>query len=172
MVFNFLNNYNKSDSISNDMNNMFYENLNDDQKNNYQLLTILSLTYQLIYSDDEISQLELDVYNKLKKQICSKIIPDNGLSITQTIDNLNSYILKVNNIGSILRNLPNQQLEYFWENLIAFAMVDKYLAIEEENFIKNIILKIHSEMDNDKAKQYLNTLLRKYMSSENYGLIK
>lgn len=169
MVFNFLNNEGKSDSKLNNDKNMFYENLNKDQKNNYELLTILSLIHQLISSDDEISPEELDVFNKLKNEISSKIIPDNGLSITQTIDNLNSYILKENNIGSVMRNLPIQQLEYFWENLISFAMVDDHLKKEEEKFIKEIVLKIHSEMDDTQAKKFVNSLLRKHLSSERFG---
>lgn len=169
MVFKFLNNDETSDSILNDENNMFYENLNNDQKNNYQLLTILSLIYQLISSDEEISQEELDVYNKLKIEISSKIIPDNGLSITQTIENLSSYIFNEINIASVLRNLPTQQLEFFWENLISFAMVDDHLKKEEENFIKEIVLKIHIEMDDTEAKKYVNNLIRKYLSSERFG---
>ena len=49
MVFNFLNNESKSDSTLNNGKNMFYENLNKDQKNNYELLTILSLPFMNLF---------------------------------------------------------------------------------------------------------------------------
>tara|TARA_B100001564_G_C20561972_1_gene634161 strand:+ start:486 stop:1004 length:519 start_codon:yes stop_codon:yes gene_type:complete len=169
MLFNFLKNDDKLHSSTNSENDIFYENLNDDQKNNYQLLTILSVIYGLISSDEEVSNEELIVYNKLEKEIKSKIIPDLGLSKDKTIQNLNLQIKKNKNIGKVLRNLPKKELDFFWENLISFAMVDEYLMNEEVNFIREIVLKIFPEMKDVEARKYVNSLLRKHLGSERFG---
>ena len=141
------------------------DNLTDSQKRNASLITMISYVSQLIESDGKITKEEKEMFVKFKRTIESKIIPDNKMSVSQTGNSLSNIVSDDILQGEIIRQMPQKEIESFFEYLISFAMVDKEFAVEEANFIGEILKIIYPEKDDNQLRELINELLSKYSSS-------
>jgi antitoxin component YwqK of YwqJK toxin-antitoxin module len=165
-IFEIFKNFKKpnSESRQNKIKETF-ENLTESQKRNASLITMISYVSQLIDSDGKITKEEKEMFVKFKRTIESKIIPDNKMSVSETGNSLSNIVSDDALQGEIIRQMPQKEIESFFEYLISFAMVDKEFAVEEANFIGEILKNIYPEKDNNQLRELINELLSKYSDS-------
>ena len=141
------------------------DNLTESQKRNASLITMISYVSQLIESDGKITKEEKEMFVKFKRTIESKIIPEFKLSVSETGEKLSNIVSDDILQGEILRQIPQKEIESFFEYLISFAMVDKEFAVEEANFIGEILKNIYPEKDDNQLRELIQELLSKYSGS-------
>jgi hypothetical protein len=61
----------------------------------------------------------------------------------------------------VIKTFPEDELEFFWNTLFTFAMVDGEFSVEEANLIGIIASGVYEELSDDEIKDWMKNRLTK-----------
>lgn len=150
--------------------NPTFDELSKNQQENSKLLAIIGIVNQLVELDLSASIKKKNTFFRYKREIESSMIPDKGLSIADTANNLISYLKKDENKYESLRHLSENGQNDFFEHLISFAFFDgsteKQFTVEIANYIGDIVMSLFPEKNEDEGRDMMTSLVKKYSNSK------
>jgi antitoxin component YwqK of YwqJK toxin-antitoxin module len=135
-----------------------FSNFTDIQIRNTQITVFCSAIWQLINVDDKLTEEESSQFIEFAKEMSHKYLGDDNDKNDPVIAELMQDPDKM--IG-VIKTFPEDELEFFWDTLFSFAMVDGEFSFEEANLIGLIASGVYENLSSDEIKKWMENKLSK-----------
>ena len=147
-----------------------FDKLSKNQQENSKLLSMVGIINQLIGLDLSASTEKKNTFFRYKREMESIMIPDEGLSLVDTCNNLISYLKEDENKYEALRRLSENEQKNFFEHLISFTFFDgsneKQFTVETANYIGDIMRNLFPKKTDSEIKDLITSLIKKFSNSD------
>lgn len=147
-----------------------FDRLSKNQQENSKLIATLTVVQKVVELDLSASIKKKNIFFRYKREVESSLIPDNGLSLAETGNNLISYIKKDENKYESLRHLSENEQNNFFEHLFSFAFfegsIEKQFTVEIANYIGDIVMNLFPKKNEDEGRDMLTSLVKRYSNSK------
>ena len=125
---------------------------------NFEDFVFCSAIWQLINVDDKLTEEESSQFIEFAKEMSHKYLGDDNDKNDPVIAELMQDPDKM--IG-VIKTFPENELEFFWDTLFSFAMVDGEFSFEEANLIGLIASGVYENLSSDEIKNWMENKLSK-----------
>ena len=138
----------KSDLISNERKDDIIKTFNDysdTEKRNIQISAFIKCVYELISIDGKITEEEQNKFMNFVEEIKTEFSDD----LNADSEEHKFVVGGRENIINAIKGFSDNELNFFFDTLISFALVDGELALEEANMIAEIAAEIYPDLDSN-----------------------
>lgn len=135
-----------------------FANFTDIQIRNTQITVFCSAIWQLINADGKVTKEEANQFIEFGKEISSNYLGNDDDKNDPVISEL---IQDPDKMIGVIKTFPEDELEFFWNTLFTFAMVDGEFSVEEANLIGIIASGVYEELSDDEIKDWMKNRLTK-----------
>ena len=135
-----------------------FSNFSDNQIRNTQISVFLAAIWQLINVDEKITEEESSQFIEFAKEMSNKYVGDDNDRNNPIIGEL---MKDPDKMIDVMKTFPRDELEFFWDTLFSFAMVDGEFSIEEANLIGLIASGVYEDLSTDEIKEWMQNKLSK-----------
>ena len=135
-----------------------FANFTDIQIRNTQITIFCSAIWQLINADGKVTKEEANQFVEFGKEISSNYLGNDDDKNDPVISEL---IQDPDKMIGVIKTFPEDELEFFWNTLFTFAMVDGEFSVEEANLIGVIASGVYEELSDDEIKDWMKNRLTK-----------
>lgn len=139
-------------SIQNNNLKSNFKKLTKKQQKNLQLMVILGSAKHIVFLDPKLSIKKKNIFYRYKREIESMMIPDEGLSLNDSVTNLLEFLNDEEVKFEATRNLSKHEINDMFEHLFSFVFYDwdgesaeEKLTLDILNYIGDIVLHIFPE---------------------------
>lgn len=140
-----------------------FNDYSDKEKRNIQISAFIKCVYELISVDGKITEEEQAKFQEFIKEISTEFSDDINPESTE-----HQFVMEgKDNIIDAIKGFNKEDLDFFFNTLISFALVDGELALEEANLIGEIASEVIEGLDSrEKLHKWFTEQIKK--SSNNY----
>ena len=151
-----------------------FDKLSINQQKNSHIIIVIGIFESFLKLDLNPSSKKINMFHRYKRELESNMIPDNGISLSDTGNNLIDFLSKEKNKFDSLKNLSKKEEQDFFEHLISFVFIDgsseNVFTVEIANAIGDIIINLFPDKNNDQVKDFITSLVSKYSNSKLFSI--
>tara|TARA_B110000114_G_scaffold97017_1_gene102220 strand:+ start:2935 stop:3924 length:990 start_codon:yes stop_codon:yes gene_type:complete len=135
-----------------------FSNFSDVQIRNTQVNVFIAAVWQLVNADGKIAEEESEMFEEFAKEISKKYIGDKDDRNDPMVANL---MKDPDKMFAVIKSLPPEELNSFWETLFSFALVDNDFSVEEANLIGVIAGNVYEDLSDDEIRNWITDQIKK-----------